>query len=290
MQRSPEVNYLEGDLEYISRIQTQFASLSKKHKKIANYIFRHQKEVVNYSINTIAKKIGVAPSTITRFCQALSFKGFSELKVYIDKNMISTTAIDAPIQRDDSTQIILQKLMKSSQGVMQDTLRTLSPKAISHVADSILAANTINIYGQSGGYISALYAQQMLLRVGILSQAFNDNVDMRIAASTLKSSDVAIGIGYSGESRSVIDALTNARNNRATVVAITANPNSTMAKLANHVLLYSYSIPDDLLYLHLGSICEIAIIGALQAEILRHPSRQTQLTASKHAVLSSRVK
>ena len=278
------------DLEYISRIQTQYASLSKKQKKIANYVFKHQKEVMHYSINTLAQKIGTAPSSITRFCQALSFKGFSELKVYMENNLISSAILDTPIQQQDSTAVMLQKLMNCAQGVIQDTLRSLDPQALSDPVDTLLSASILYLYGQSGGYISTLYAQQMLLRVGVLSQALNDNVDMSIAASTLRSSDVAVGIGYSGESRSVINALTNARNNRAKVVAITANPNSTMAKLAHHVLLYSYNIPDDLQYLHLGSICEIAILGAIQAEILHRPGHNSQLFASKDAILTSRIR
>ena len=200
---------LDGNIEYVSRIRAQYSSLSKKHRQIANYIFKHQQEVIHYSISTLAKKTNTAPSTITRFCQILSFKGFSELKVYIEKGLISASIVDAPIQEADTTSVILQKLMKSAQDVITDTLRVLSVETVSAVAKAIFQAPNVNLFGQSGGYISALYAQQMLLRVGIRSQAFNDNVDMSIAASTMRKGDVAIGFGYSGESRSVIHALQN---------------------------------------------------------------------------------
>lgn len=280
----------DNELEYIGRIQSQYSSLSKSQKKIANYVFVNKHEISKYSITQLAKKLNTSTSSITRFCQALSFSGFSEFKVYVEKNLISSSFVENPISPGDETSTIIQKLLNISKSVSQDTLRLLNPDEIIHSVNDIIAARVINLYGQSGGYISACYAQQMLLRVGILSQAFNDNVDMSIAANTLGKEDVAIGFGYSGESKSVVNALTIAKKNKAKVIAITANPNSSMAKISDSVLFYSYNIPDDLQYLHLASICEIIILGVIQAEILRRPDSIDRLQASKTAVLQSRIK
>lgn len=278
------------NIEYIGRIKMQYASLSKAQKRIANYILNHREAVIHYSITTMAQKTGTVPSTVTRFCQALSYKGFSELKVYMEKNLASPLAVEALIQKNDTIQVVLQKLMNSSKNAFSDTLRTLDVRSLTETVDAILSAGNIILFGQSGGYISAMYAKQLLLRVNILSQAVNDRVDSNLVASTLQKGDVAIGFAYSGEARSVIEALNTAKHNKATTVVITANANSTMAKLADIRLFYSYNIPDDLQYLHLASMCEIMIIGAIQAEILRRPTQLEKIEACKKAVLASRVK
>ena len=278
------------EIEYVGRIKMQYASLSKAQKRIANYILNHREAVIHYSITTMAQKTGTVPSTITRFCQALSYKGFSELKVYMEKNLASPLAMDVPIQKSDTIQVVIQKLMNTFQNVVSDTMRTLDGKTLIRVVDAIINAKNIVFFGQSGGSISALFAQQLLLRINLLSQMVSGQVDMNLAASTLGKGDVAIGIAYSGEVRSVIEAMTTAKHNKATVIAITANPASTMGKLANLKLFYSYNIPDDLQYLHLASMCELAIIGAIQAEILRRPMQQEKIEACKKAVLSSRIK
>lgn len=281
---------LSEDIEYISRIRARYSSLSKKHKKIANYILSHPSSAACSSITLLAQKVGTSPSTVSRFCQTLSYKGFSELKLYMDKNLLSPGADTAMIRNSDPLPVILQKLMITACDSITDTLRTLNPTMLSLAAAELVKANTINFYGQSGGYISTLYGQQMLLRVGVLSQAINDNVDMQIAATTLKKGDVAVGIAYSGEVRSVISALESAKKNGAVTVAITANPNSSMAKLAHYPLLYSYDIPDDLRYLHLGSMCEISVLGAIQAEILRDAGQRARLEACRDIVLQSRMR
>ncbi|MCD7843957.1 MAG: MurR/RpiR family transcriptional regulator [Clostridiales bacterium] len=277
-------------VEYIGRIRAQYDSLSRTQKRIAHYILTHQEEVSHYSVTQLASKTGTVPSTITRFCQALSYKGFSELKVYIEKGLLSPAAINDAIQKNDSLQTVIQKLMNASNDAINDTQRIMDPKVISNVATAILNADTVNIYGHSGGYISALYAQQMLLRAGIHSHAVNDPLDMRISSSILKPKDVVIGIAYSGEARSVVNALERAKANGGVTVVITATPNSTMEKLADYTLYYSHNIPDDLQYLHIGSMCEIAILGAIQAELIHRPEREALISACKDAVLDSRRK
>ena len=290
MEELKNIEEFSDDVEYIGRIKKQYASLSKAQKRIANYILNHREAVVHYSITTMAQKTGTVPSTVTRFCQALSYKGFSELKVYIEKNLISPSGADTPIQKSDSIQTVIQKLMNSSQNAVSDTLRTLDTRSLVKAADAIMAAKNVVLFGQSSGYVSAMYAKQLLLRINILSQTVKGNLDMNLAASTLTKGDVAIGIGYSGEIKSVIEALNIVKHNHGTTIVITAKPNSTMAKLADICLTYSYDIPDDLQYLQLASMCELAIIGALQAELLRRPVQLEKIEACKKAVLASRLK
>lgn len=167
------------DIEYIGRIKMQYASLSKSQKRIANYILNHREAVIHHSITTMAQKTGTVPSTVTRFCQALSYKGFSEMKVYMEKNLASPLTMDALIQKTDTLQVVLQKLMNSSQNAIQDTMRTLDARSLTEAVDAILAAGNILLFGQSGGYISATYARQLLLRINVLSQAVNDRVDAK---------------------------------------------------------------------------------------------------------------
>ena len=290
MEELKNIEEFSDDVEYIGRIKKQYASPSKAQKRIANYILNHREAVVHYSITTMAQKTRTVPSTVTRFCQALSYKGFSELKVYIEKNLISPSVADTPIQKSDSIQTVIQKLMNSSQNAVSDTLRTLDTRSLVKAADAIMAAKNVVLFGQSSGYVSAMYAKQLLLRINILSQTVKGNLDMNLAASTLTKGDVAIGIGYSGEIKSVIEALNIVKHNHGTTIVITAKPNSTMAKLADICLTYSYDIPDDLQYLHLASMCELAIIGALQAELLRRPVQLEKIEARKKAVLASRLK
>lgn len=276
------------DLEYVTRIRTRYASLSKKQKKIANYILSNPDSAVYSSITLLAQKLNTSPSSISRFCQALSYKGFGEMKLYINKKLLSSSVESNLIKGSDDISVIMQKLAHHACDAVNDTLRIVDSATIVRVADELLKARTISFFGQSGGYVTGLYAKQLLLRAGVSSQAYNDNVDAQLAAATLKNGDVAVGIAYSGEIRSVIKALETASKNGATTVVITAVPNSSMAKIADYSIIYSSNIPDDLCYFHVCNICEISILGAIQTEILRRPSQNKYINNCKEVVLNSR--
>lgn len=275
--------------EYVSRISAQYSALSKQQKKLAKYILAHKNEVIHSSITMLAKKSGIAPATITRFCQTLSYSGFSEMKFYMSKKNLPTDE-DVPIQPNDSMELIVKKLLKSGSECFSETLRTINLKQLESIADALLAANTIHIYGQSSSGISATYGQQMLMLAGLLSQPFSDTVNMHSSAHLLKPGDVAIGLAYSGEAKGVATALTAAKEKGATIVAITSAPDSTLARLADYVIYYSHDIPDDMHYLFLPNICEITIWSAIQSAVLITPNQKDRIYASRKAILQNRMK
>ena len=286
-----EVSTITTSPEYVSRIHLQFSSLSKSQKRIAQFIISHPNEIVHYSITQLAQKTNTTPSTVTRFCQAMSYKGFSEMKVYIEKQLIPSTLSAEPIRANDSMQTVIFKLIHSSQSALRNTLRTVDAISIKRTADILLNANHIHIYGQSGGYVAGLYMQQMLLRAGILCQAVNDNLDMQLAANTLTQNDVAVGIAYSGEIRSVIQALTTARAKRAKVIVITATNGSYWnpkmkpfifgARNKVHIINLEKTVP-----MFNEALAELNKIAARKGKILFVGTKRAASEAVKDAALS----
>ncbi|MGM9521581.1 MAG: MurR/RpiR family transcriptional regulator [Oscillospiraceae bacterium] len=283
-------NELNGGAgEYLSRISTQYSFLPKQQKKLAKYILDHKEEVSRCSITTLSRKTGIAPSTITRFCQSLSYSGFSELKFYMSRKELLGSA-GSLIENSDPIETIVEKLLKSGSECFAETLRTVNLDSLQDIVGAIISANTVHIYGQSSSYYSALYGQQLLMLSGILSQAYNDTVNMSGAAGLLRKGDAVIGLAYSGEARGVNEALYTAKEQGAKVIAITATPDSTLARLADHILYYSHDIPDDLHYMFLPNLCEITIWGVIQSSIMLNPGQRDKLGFPRQSILQNRMK
>lgn len=76
-------------------VNEHFDELSANDIHIWNYIQAHPKECTQLSINELAQRCHVSKTTILRFSQKLSLKGYSELKVYLNweakpnKNMLN---------------------------------------------------------------------------------------------------------------------------------------------------------------------------------------------------------
>ncbi|MCC8191035.1 MAG: hypothetical protein LIP77_10455, partial [Planctomycetes bacterium] len=68
------------DDSYLSRIRAEYDGLTKSQRRIADYLCRNQREVLATSITALSRKIGTNPPALTRFCQAIHYKGFGEFK------------------------------------------------------------------------------------------------------------------------------------------------------------------------------------------------------------------
>ena len=254
-------------LEYICRIKDNYSFLSKTQRKIAKYICAHSSEALYSSITLLANKIGTTTCSITRFCQALGYKGYGELKFHMEKSLVLPIIEMDSINGNDPTTTIIQKLQYAQTQAISKTMSLLNATTVEKAAAAILSSKNLHIYS-SGNNVSAMYMQYLLYLSGYPCQAFNGHSYMEIGASSLSSGDIVIGITFSGESLDVINSIKIAKQRGARIIAITSVPNSTIAKLSNFLLCYSYDIQDNFQYFHIAKICEFAVIGVLQNKII----------------------
>ncbi len=257
------------EVDYLYRINEKYNNMTRGQKKIARYLVEHQDDMCTSSITLLAQKLNVTPSAITRFCQTLNYKGFSELKFYMGKRLLNTHDIKLEILQSDSFPVLIQKLMLADQQAIADTMLLLDPLKLKKIAELCAKASKIHFYGQGATGLSAGMASAILWQIGVPSQNFTDSVLMRMAASTLSRGDIAFGITYSGKAKDVIEALKIAGKNGAMTVAITSKPGSLITGISNMQLIYSSNIQDELTSLPVARICETAIFGLLQVAITR---------------------
>jgi DNA-binding MurR/RpiR family transcriptional regulator len=276
--------------EYLSRVRTRYSFLSKIQRKIANYLNEHQNEITNHSITTLSKKIGTSPSAISRFCQALHYRGFSDMKFCLEKDLFVPATNVVMVLPDDDIATTKRKFASLYSSVFNDTLFQLEDRYIRWAAEAISNANLVYIYANGGPGSSGSFGYQLFLQIGIPCNFFVDRQEAMMSASHLKKGDVAIGINYAGDSISVIDALTIAKQKGATIVVLTVYANSPLVKLANIPLCYSTQIDDDLRYRHISLMCEVVIIGQLQSAIINLVPQKVQehIQFSKQAIERTR--
>ncbi|MEV4898602.1 SIS domain-containing protein [Nonomuraea sp. NPDC055795] len=113
----------------------------------------------------------------------------------------------------------------------------LTSERLGLVVDAIVGARRVDAYGVGASGLVAMDMAQKLLRIGMSSHAFQDAHLALTSAVLLKPGDVAIGISTSGETPDVLEPLGRAGEAGATTVAITNNPRSSIAELAEHVLI-----------------------------------------------------
>lgn len=279
-------------VEYLSRIKWRYDLMPDRYKKIADYIFKHKNEVKHLSISQLAQKVVTNPPTITRFAQYLGFKGFSELKFYLDKEILTAEAPDSLISPTDSIDMIKQKLIMQDRNIIADTLSLVNSDRIHLVVHSLLNAGKIEMFAEGGSYstLSALYC--VLLNADLPGRIFSDAFLAINAASQLKPLDVAICFSYSGSSINGVNFLKEARLRQATTIAVTGYSNAPLARTAELNIFTSTKFHNNLRDLHGARMSEMCVVGLLQNIIFSKidPTLPTKMDHFSEATRKTRFK
>jgi RpiR family carbohydrate utilization transcriptional regulator len=258
----------DAEIEYLARIRNHYNLLSDSEKKIADYILDSNTNILILPVGELAEKIGTSPATVVRFCRSLGFKGYTELKFYIERELLSPIGEIEKIDKNDSIKVLKQKVLKFNQNVIDDTVMVLDDAELEKAVTAIAGAPKVDIYGEGGSGSIALTALNLLLQIGIPCSAYTDAFLQILSASQLQEGDVAIAISHSGRTINTIDALKTARANGATAICITGYAHSAITQCADIILYSSSKTTQFLSDLPAARISELCVLSIIQLGIV----------------------
>jgi DNA-binding MurR/RpiR family transcriptional regulator len=196
------------------------------------------------TIVELAERSGTSPATITRFCRALGFEGYADLRLAIagETGRAARSAgwaidIGREIEPNDPLERVLGQIMAADTQAMRDTAAMTDLTEVERAADAIAAANRVDIYGASGSALVGAEMQFSLHRIGVAAWSWPDVHNGLASAALLREGDVALGISHSGQTRETIEMIAEAGSRGAITVALTSFPRSPLADVADIVLL-----------------------------------------------------
>lgn len=260
--------FLVDEIEYLIRIKTHYNILSESEKKIADYILKNKDEIIGLSAHALAAKIGTSASTVVRFCYSLGFKGYTELKFYIERELLSPSYEAVQVNRGDSINLIKQKMLNFNKDVIDDTLMILDSEKLEQAVKALSVAPRIDIYGEGGSGSITLSAANLFLQIGLPCNAYTDAFMQVTSAVQLKRNDVALAIVHSGRAKNTIDALQEAHRQGATTICITGYTNSPITEHSDIVLYTSSKSTGFLSDMPAARISELCVISVLQMAVV----------------------
>ena len=188
---------------------------------------------------------------------------------------------DKYISPNESFSSVKNKTSQLYLQVVNETIALIDDNLLELAVHHILEADRVFLFSQGVSSIAAQYAQMELMQVGLLCHFYSDYLISKYAATSITPHDVAIGISFSGKSKTTVDALQIAHKRNAFTMCITGFSNSRLAKYSNIVLGYNCKIDDDIRTMNLARVCEIGIITLLSNCILsknyEHLSQKAEL-------------
>jgi DNA-binding MurR/RpiR family transcriptional regulator len=220
------------------RLQGAYSALRAAEQRVADFILKHPDELIYLTVTELAERTNTSESTVVRLCQKIGYKGYQEFKIVLARDLVEPAmTIYAAIEPDDDLATVKTKVFQANAQALRDTIEVLDDAELERAVRAIAAARRVDIYGVGGSDPLALDAYHKFLKLGIQAVALSDGDMMAMSSALLGSGDVALGISHTGASRDVTDALSRAKSNGATTIAITHRPTSPITKVADITLV-----------------------------------------------------
>lgn len=227
----------------VVRIRALLPSLPPASRQVGEYVLAYPAEVAASTITELSHASGVSEASTLRFCRAIGFRGYPELRLALATELgraqgsgHSQRVVGSDIAPTDDLASVIEKISYADARAVEETAGQLHVPTLAAVVDALCAAPRIDIYGVGASAFVAFDFQQKLHRIGRVAFAWSDTHIALTSAALLGPHDVAIGISHTGVTQDTVAALTEARRQGATTVALTNFPRSPIARVADHVL------------------------------------------------------
>ena len=212
--------------------------LTKSGRLVAEYLTHHADEAQYLSISSLAKECNVAEATVFRFCRALGFEGYHEMRIALAQaNATGALLNQQELRPDASTASLCEHAHALFLTAINGTQNALSTEAVEKAVALMREANQVFCFGQGG---SMLLANDICARFASLTTKFRTAGDSHfqlLTASLMVPEDVVLFVSYSGATRDMMETLRTAKSAGAKVILLTHYEDSPGAALADVVLL-----------------------------------------------------
>lgn len=257
-------------MEVLARINSRFASLSRSEQRVAHYVQRHPEEVVSLSLQALASKCNTSDATVLRFCRALGYSGFQDLKSSFIPELLRRGAATRPeLQEDEARATYLSNLSHD----VRRTLELLDEAVVERVAAALVNSRRIVLVGLAGSAGVARIFGDSLFSVGLIAICLSDRVEIERMSDAVGPEDVIFGISHSGETPEVYAAIERGGSHGAVTVGMTNFSPSSLEHAAEHVLLTS--VAESLLgsYSCHPRVLELILLEMLLASVAKQLSQ-----------------
>ncbi|WP_341321489.1 MurR/RpiR family transcriptional regulator [Solibacillus sp. FSL H8-0523] len=231
----------------IERIRSGIELLKPAEKNVALYILQHLEDVIRMPIAVLAERAKTSEATIIRMCRALNFSGFKDLKLSIATASTITVqkSYNFELKKDSTILQMVQTIETHNIEAIQRTLMINDERELEKIMHQMNNAKKIIFIGIGASAIVAQDFEHKLKRINKNCETIFDSHGQLIAATHLTSEDVLFAISYSGETKEIINALSVAKQNKATIITMTQNKRNTVQSLG-HYALYIVSYEADI--------------------------------------------
>lgn len=268
--------------DILTTIQNRMDTFSKSQKLIGRYILDNYDKAAFMTAAKLGQAVKTSESTVVRFAAELGFDGYPAMQKVLQElirgKLTTVQRIEVSYDRM-GTQDVLDKVVQSDIEKLRMSLAEMNREDFAAVVDAIAKARRIYILGVRSSaalsdflsfYFKLIFDNVWQIQTSLASEMFEQM--LRVGPE-----DVVIGISFPRYSTRSVRAMEFARDQGATVVAITDSQLSPLYDTANYRLLAK----SDMASFVDSLVAPLSIINALIVAVGRKKSADVTATFEK---------
>lgn len=209
-------------------------NFTKSEHKLYEHIKINMETVMYNSLTELSELCDVGEATILRFCRKVGFGGYQDFKLAVAQEL---SIVKQMASGSDDT--YMERIRSNFKQVIDDTYEVIDPIALQKAIDCIKKSAEVLVYGVGHSGVTALDLQSRFLRIGKNVAVVADPHFQMMRSCSVDAQTVVIAISLTGSTKDIVDAVKKAKENHATVIAITNYTKSALTKLSDIVLMTS---------------------------------------------------
>jgi RpiR family carbohydrate utilization transcriptional regulator len=251
----------------LDQIEQQLGHFSPSERRVADWVLGHPRQAAGATLAAIANECGTSEPTVIRFCRRVGLRGFRELGIRLTEALSQPASyVHRDVSADDAQADAIAKVMDASIRSLIDVRGQLSAMPVAVAVAAMARAQQLAFAGLGASGHVARDACQKFFRLGIPCCVLTDTPMILQFAAIADPADVLIIASQSGRWPELARAAKLARDNGATVIALT-DPQTTLASAAN-ILFPCHALEDTSVYTPMSSrLAQLALLDALQVAL-----------------------
>lgn len=272
------------------KIRQAYSSFHGNYARIADRILENPSVLIRDRVADTAAACGCDNAQIIRFCQKLGFKGFSEMKQAVIRDLIPfrTEVGTAELKKKKGFQRLVHDVRSGYQRTVDNTASMFEESAFQIAASAIHEAGRIMICGAGASGIVGEDLQMKLSRMGYPVCGVGDSVTRRMLCSLLTAKDLLIAISFRGTNREVLECVKTARKNGCRIAAITNFRTSPLAALSDIVLLTAAEEDDFRIGAMTSRLAQLMVVDFLCVLAASRDPEAGRALAKTYSILNER--
>lgn len=233
-------------MNIIEMIKDHYDGLTKKQREIASCLMDNPADICYISIAGLSERMNCAPVTILKFCKAVGFPNFIQLKKEFREynqsliNQFSVSSYDVPIEivKSNSQFPYLETLCNEQLHIIKEFYNQIELDNIWNIAKILSEKKVIYLFAHDASRTLAMFLKNRMdiLNMNTVLTDLSEMKQVEFVISQMTPDDAAIVFSYPNYYYSVSSVARHINGKGCKLLLLADSPECPVSPLADHAL------------------------------------------------------